>query len=210
MTIRVLLIYFVLFSFVPSNLPAEPKKPSALAVLAFHGELRGLKKLLDEGRDPNLRVGIYDKSLFAGRDGGNSPLGSESWTPLMAVAASPIAPDTQFMIADALLEKGALINERDSYGATALHVAINSRNIEFALYLLEKKCDPNSTVGVYIDNAGGESPLHDAIGHPILVKRLLEYGANATAKDNQGQTALDRARELGYLKSVELLEKGKR
>jgi ankyrin repeat protein len=204
-----LLIPIALLSLIPFDLQAQSKKPLYLAKAAFNGELRLAKRLLDEGVDPNLRVGPHDNAAFSGSDGGY-PLGSQSWTPLMALAASETIPETQFMIADALLEKGAKLDERDAYGASALNIAINNRNIEFALYLLEKKCNPNGAVGIYIDNVGGQTALHNAVGHPILVKVLLEAGADATVKDDEGKTAVDLARDFGYTKSLQLLEKGVR
>jgi len=44
-----------------------------------------------------------------------------------------------------------------------------------------------------------------AHGHPAIVKRLLERGADATLKSNVGQTALDWARERGKSEVVALL-----
>ena len=86
-----------------------------------------------------MKLGAHDTDWFISRGHKGRPFGSEEWTALIAVAHSNVIPDTQIAIARLLLSNGAGIDAADRYGVTALHAAIQSRNVELALFLIQQK-----------------------------------------------------------------------
>jgi ankyrin repeat protein len=189
-----------------SRLEAEDQLNSSLLRAAFSGNLRSVTQLLSDGANPNCSLGAYEKSAFA-RDGGLSPIGSEAWTPIMAVAGSKTIPDVQIAISRALLKAGAKLESVDSRGASALFIAIDNSNVELAVFLLSQGASPFLKVGVYIDNVADETPLHRAVGHPLIVTELLKAGADPTAKSAAGLTPLQLAKDLGFTESEAILRK---
>lgn len=85
------------------------------------------------------------------------------------------------------------INESWYKGSTALHWAIDKKHIAVAIYLIQEGGDVNLASKRY-----GNTPLHWAVwrGLPEMVGILLNHGADASAKDQDGKTPLDMAREL--------------
>jgi ankyrin repeat protein len=107
--------------------------------------------------------------------------------------------DTALMIASftgnipavqTLLAKGAHVNRP---GWTALHYAAAGGHDEIVALLLDKSA--------YIDAASPNktTPIMMAAyrGHIYTVKLLLDEGADATLKNEQGMTAIDIARKIG-------------
>jgi ankyrin repeat protein len=187
-----------------SNAEGRKNLQLALATAAFNCDTNFVQIMLDQGADVNGRVGVYDETAFA-KGRGLSQIGSETWTPLMAVAASPEAPEKQIMTLAFLLKRGARIDERDSHGASALYIAISNKNFELALNLLKSGANPNGPVQTYIDGVGNQTPLHRAIGSPMVVEALIKYGADVNAKDDKGRTPLDIAESRSYSESARLL-----
>jgi hypothetical protein len=137
-----------------------------------------IKKLLEEGTDPNIRDG----------DGN---------TPLHFAASKGCAEVTRL-----LLRHGADPNAQDKNGETPLHVAAFWGHVDVARLLLEHGANPNTK------DKYGWTPLHSAArrGHVEVVKLLLEHGADPTVKDKDGKIPLDLAREKGYDEVVSLIE----
>jgi len=105
-------------------------------------------------------------------------------TPLLFAAR-----DGNIETVKALLEGGADVNQRSSFGWTALLVATQNRFYQLGVFLLEKGADPN------LSNEGGWNPLYLAtdnrniesgdyptrkpdMDHLDYIKRLLAAGAN--------------------------------
>jgi hypothetical protein len=137
-----------------------------------------IKKLLEEGTDPNIRDGD-----------GNTPL---------HFAASKGCAE----VARLLLKHGADPNAQDKSGETPLHLAASEGRVDVVRLLLERGADPNAK------NEGGETPLHYAAykGHFDVVRLLLERGADPTVKNKDGATPLDIARARGNDGVVSLIE----
>src|SRR5262245_43542749 len=101
----------------------------------------------------------------------------------------------------ALLAKGADVNAKNSYGATALSYAADKGHIEVVKLLLQNKADVNAKDTFY-----KASPLDWAVmrSHVEIIKVLVEAGAEGTesalvSAATQGQTDLVQA----------ILDKGK-
>ena len=99
-----------------------------------------------------------------------------------------------------LLESGAEVDQRDSYGQTALHLAAEHDigSEEIARFLLRAGADPDAA------DDDGDTPLHVASYHKNVkgVKALVEHGADVTRAGRRGRTPLHRAlepdRNYGY------------
>jgi ankyrin repeat protein len=109
-----------------------------------------------------------------------------------------------------LLERGADVQARArSFGvkcgyrdATLLHVAAAWGKAEMVDLLVQRRPELLNACA-----ARRKTPLHAAAenGHLAVVERLLRHGADASAADEEGKTALDRAREAQDSAIVEAL-----
>lgn len=113
--------------------------------------------------------------------------------------------DTALMIAaykgnkpavEALLTKGAAVNQS---GWTALHYAAAIGNNDIMQLLLQKSANPDA------QSPNKTTPMMMAAraGHIMTVKVLLDAGADATLKTDQGMTAIDLAKAHGHNDIVE-------
>lgn len=99
-----------------------------------------------------------------------------------------------------LHDAGADISLCDNKGKSPLHFAINTEESDMALILLEAGADPNAR------DCYGTTPIMRAVEWSpsdegdsldticMHIRQLLEYGADISAKDDSGFTALDYAR----------------
>ena len=97
-------------------------------------------------------------------------------------------------VVSALLAAGADPNARTGGGGTALHLAAPQAPVAVVSELLGAGADPNARDG---EVEGRRTPLHHAAGrsqHPSVVLALLNAGADASLKDDDGQLAVDFAR----------------
>ena len=102
-----------------------------------------------------------------------------------------------------LLARGGEVNtpSRNPMQVNALHAALAGPAPDFARSLIEAGADVNAV------QQDGVTPLHEAahIGRADLVRLLLDRGADPTAKDGQGRTAADFARERGHTAVLDVL-----
>ncbi|KAL6075204.1 Ankyrin repeat domain-containing protein 49 [Balamuthia mandrillaris] len=85
-----------------------------------------------------------------------------------------------------LLDKGARLDQRDKNGLTPLHRACYENNLHMIRVLLSKGADKSH-------------PLHWASytnGRKDVVQLLLEHGADATHKNDHGETPVDNAKKF--------------
>lgn len=123
----------------------------------------------------------------------------DGWTPLH-LAAAFAGPDAVTL----LLEHGAHVHQtsHNPMRNQPLHACIALNNsIETIRALLAAGADVNAT------QHGGYTPLLQAAaaGKKELVLLLLEHGARADCRCDQGKSAADYARERGHADLVELL-----
>ena len=84
-----------------------------------------------------------------------------------------------------------LIEWRDVWDNTLLHIAVEEKQVELAEFLIGAGCDVNA-----VDDTG-ETPLHVAAVFPSkeIAELLVRNGADPNVVDNDGTTPLSFARE---------------
>ncbi|MDR3200076.1 MAG: ankyrin repeat domain-containing protein [Spirochaetales bacterium] len=99
------------------------------------------------------------------------------------------------------------VDERDSYGGTALHGAMFIKNAEIVKLLIQHGYDVNA-----IGPRNGYTPLHDAIwaNYPEGAKLLIVAGADAAIKNHDGLTPLELARKDGKKELIGILEQARK
>jgi ankyrin repeat protein len=95
------------------------------------------------------------------------------------------------------------VDDRDSYGGTALHGAMFIKKPEIVKLLIQRGYDVNA-----VGPRNGYTPLHDAVwaNYPEGAKLLLAAGADATIKNKDGLTPLELARKDGKKELIAILE----
>jgi hypothetical protein len=176
----------------------------------FVGNAVEVSSLLQRGFDPNtieaqrgetgLMLAIQGGSmkvieaLLNARDINFEARAFNGNTALMVAAFKGLPQVVQM-----LLDKGAEVNRP---GWTALHYAAAIGNNAIVGLLLEKSA--------YIDAASpnGTTPMMMAArsGHILTVKLLLDEGADATLKNQQGMSAIDFALKFGHKDIAEGLQ----
>lgn len=118
------------------------------------------------------------------------------------------------------IEKGADVNTRDKFNETPLHKAVKYSAAAVVLILLDNKAEINCR------DKNGDTPLHEAarpilvigsqksqrieLGRKIEIARLLiSRGADIHAKNNKGQTPLDKAGESYFEEFISLIREYK-
>lgn len=142
---------------------------SALHVAAARNHTIDVEKLLGHKVDINL-------------------ISKGGWTPLyMATRYSAIEVMRMLLLA------GANVNSPDGMHSP-LHSAAEQGNIDMIALLSIFRVNPNPRTRI-----NGYTPLHLAhFGRMNAVRALIEIGADATIKNNDGKTAGDIALEQGY------------
>ena len=120
-----------------------------------------------------------------------------------SVLACALRARCDFDLLMLLIESGADIFDFDDEGVSILDMAITYDNLEIVNYLIEKGMDINQT-----NRRSGFTSLMAAAcyGRVKIVKILIEKGANQTAKDSKGFTAVDFARKMNKKSILELLD----
>ncbi|KAN0137681.1 Ankyrin repeat-containing domain protein [Lactarius tabidus] len=130
----------------------------------------------------------------------------EGSTPLQR--ASQVQRERKSDIMRLLLDYGANVNVYDKCRNTLLHFAASEGHIEVARMLLERGADVN------FKNDEGLAPLQRASqvpqeGKSVVMRLLLDYGANADLYDKRRNTPLHFAASEGHLEVARmLLERG--
>jgi FtsZ-binding cell division protein ZapB len=90
-----------------------------------------------------------------------------------------------------LLQNGAEVNAKDNHGNTPLHCAASDGNVDILHLLVVNGAD------LEVQDDDGWRALHDAAirGYlPIIQELISRYHVDINARDNDGRTALSRAR----------------
>ncbi|TYP73294.1 ankyrin repeat domain-containing protein [Paenibacillus methanolicus] len=140
------------------------------------GKIESVRRLLEDGFDPNVKIGINDYALDYAFDYGQYEIAklliehgadiNDKANPAMVSAARG-----KRALFEYLLQKGANINAINHVGHSALSRAIAFKNLSGATALVE--------MGIDVSEVGGKA-LRDAAwgGHFGIVKLLVEHGAD--------------------------------
>ena len=109
--------------------------------------------------------------------------------------------DSPTDIAEMLLEHGADLEHRNSYGRTALLQAAFSDSYEHAKLFLEHGTDVNAIESQAKRHSAGDTALHivlkehamDDVEKEAFIQLLLEHGADVNALDRRGEPVLCKA-----------------
>ena len=181
---------------------------------AFNGDVERVRKLLKEGKNPNIKDEYGWTPLHWAALGGHADVARlllehganpnaqviNGWTPLHMAA-----PRGHVDVVKLLLEHGANPNTQDINGYTPLHGAVYTGRVDVVKLLLEHGADP------HVQSKYGDTPLHAVAswGRVDVVKLFLKHGANPNIKDYDGQTPLHSAASRGHVEVVKLfLEHG--
>ena len=141
---------------------ATAQNAARLMQAAKLGDWLGVRKLLDDGADPN--------STVFGR------------TPLVWAVGNRHADTIKL-----LLDRQANLNMQDKGGNTALIAAVRDGWTPILGLFLSKGADPNIQ-----DNSGDTALICAVgAGRSQAVKLLLEMGADPSIKNSRGETVLD-------------------
>ena len=106
-----------------------------------------------------------------------------------------------------LLTNGADVNlpSRNQMNVRPIHSAAAHRDPETGLAILKTLLSYGAEVNV--SQQEGWTPLHQAAAHGSrsMVRLLLQYGADSSAKNKDGKTARDIARDPGHIEVERLL-----
>ena len=166
----------------PGSPTTHPTQPQASAL--YYSTLCGFPWLVEHlidnrSMDVNTRGGRYVTPLHAALNKGHLD------------------------IARLLIEHGANVNAQDDEASSPLRMALYFRQFDVVPPLLRKGADAN----VRLNRHSESTPLHIAScsGHPIVIKSLLEYGAQVNVWDGKGRTPLHIASNNGDSNAVQLL-----
>lgn len=143
------------------------------------------KALINAGADVNIQDHIQDSPfLYAGAQGR---------TEILKYMLENAKPDQKVY---------------NRYGGNTLIPAAEKGHLETVKVLLA-----DGSVDIDHQNKFGYTALIEAVAlrdgskvYQDIVKELLQYGANKTLRDNDGKTAADYARELGYVELQKILK----
>jgi len=101
-----------------------------------------------------------------------------------------------------LIDNSADIFDFDDEGVSVFDIAVTYDNMEMILFLLDKGIDVNVT-----NRRSGFTALMAAAcyGRVEIAELLLKHGADETAKDSKGFTAIDFARKMNKKSVLALL-----
>jgi len=182
----------LLISFANSQTPGQI---ADLVKAVKFDDAKGVKSFLAQGFSPNLTdengnplllLAVKDRSygvieVLLASKGMDVDLSNKlGETPLMIASINGDMPLVQTLVS----KKKALL---DHIGWTPLHYACSKGQLEVAQYLISN--------GALVDslNLGGTTPLMMAVqsGNELLVKLLLDKGANLQLRNGLGLSAID-------------------
>jgi ankyrin repeat protein len=133
--------------------------------------------------------------------------GETGSTPLIRACWYPPSFPTKVDVANYLIDKGANVNAKNNFGATALYFSVGDFD------LTKRLINKGAEVNLHVFTPDGLTPLHYAtwIGNLKVIKFLIEHGADVNAVCTDGtvlQNAIKRKSESTKEIMKLLLENG--
>ena len=171
------------FFFVVACIQADGKahtfdKDQQLVVASFELDVGKVKALLADGANPNATLGFYDQHLFEDKWGlGLSSIGSDQWTPLLAVANSHRAPQPASRAENTIRGLDAARRELIAVDPKLIRQR-DERRVEIAKLLIAAKANLD------LDDGHGATALAASVyeGYEPLSLLLISKGANVNTK----------------------------
>jgi ankyrin repeat protein len=169
---------------------------------AVESDVKLVKYLLEQGANVNIRSTEFgDVSDSDGQSSNESNSTESESESICSFGSTPLilaAEEGDVEMVQLLIEKGAEVGGFDCKGWTALHYAVDNKNIEICKLLLQHNADPNAmaTDKLIFQRTGCyASPLHLAVsmGSSDIARILLKHGADITLKDSDGETPLHKS-----------------
>jgi len=181
MTRFLFVLWTVGFAFcVPSKTAAQSRfsKDQQLVIAAFELDVANVKSLLAQGANPNARLGIYDQQLFEDKwTLGYSHIGSDKWTPLLAVANSHRAPQPKDRAENTPEGRDAALKKLDAVDPKLIRQR-DERRIEIAKLLMAAEANLD------LDDGHGATALSASVYNDFdgLSLLLIDAGAEINTK----------------------------
>lgn len=187
---------------VDENVYNDPSPYVNLRQAIQNGDIKALKKMIEQGYDVNTRskhnstplhlAVYYDNKeavdLLLKNGAGVANRNYAHMTPLHFAKSKDIVK--------LLIQGGADTNTQNSLKETPLY---HSRDIELVKLYIEYGADVN------LANHLGKTPIFNA-KDPKIVQYLYDHGASINLEDSEGKTALDYAQMYGQAEKVKILE----
>lgn len=150
-----------------------------------------LYKAVELGNMPAVKLLILKGAGINDRNDNNKR------TPMHSAADGKSEAITTFLI-----EKGANVNTRDTYGYYPIHLAVKNGSLHMVKLILAGGGRVN------VKTLDGETPLHVAagMGNVPMIRLLIEAGANKNSRDFYGDTPLGRANKGNHADAARELE----
>jgi ankyrin repeat protein len=103
-----------------------------------------------------------------------------------------------------LLDRGAKVNEPDTFDNFALYVATSGKHLDTVRLLLDRGADINQ-IGKMFDTTALICAVR--VGSVDIVRLLIKHGAEVNIKESGGKTALKIAKEKNRTEIIKILEK---
>lgn len=211
-------------------LSVDPEMAANFIKAARYGQQDVVKAYLNHNLPLTVTDYLGNTALITAAGGGHLDIVQELLTAGAPVNAANHEHSTALMAAalhddgklvKLLLDAGANVNAKDQQGETALFNAVRYGHVEVVRLLLAAGADPNVSNRLPVKSPdSGYTPLMYAAKRGlapstisvrdslIIVKALLEKGANPDSRSSQGATALSVAQDYGNQDIAKLLLQG--
>ena len=161
-----------------NDVKTQYSKGQQLVIAAFELEVNRVRGLLAEGADPDARLGFYDDHLFQDKwTLGYSDIGSDKWTPLLAVAHSHREPQPERLTENTIAGRENAMTKLKSIDSKLISER-DSRRVAITRLLIKAKANTD------LDNGYGDTALAASVysGYDDLSLLLISSSAKIDTK----------------------------